>query len=207
MVQELRKKRVGIMGGSFDPIHMGHLILAEYAYEQFYLDQVLFIPTGNPPHKDNSIFAPSKHRLEMISLAIKDNPHFELSLIEMEREGVIYTFETLELLKKENPLTDYYFIMGADSLFYFEHWKYPFKIAEYCTILVAAREDMDKESLSKQIHYLQTKFQSQIFHMDIPSIDISSRLLREKIKNRKTIKYFVPSKVEQYIKMNHLYKE
>ncbi|RDU23168.1 nicotinate-nucleotide adenylyltransferase [Anaerosacchariphilus polymeriproducens] len=198
-------KKVGIMGGSFDPIHIGHLILAESAYEQFDLEQVLFIPTGNPPHKDISIFSTSKQRLEMVSLAIQDNSHFQLSTLEMEREGVIYTFRTLEIIKNQNPDTDYYFIMGADSLFDFESWKEPSKITEYCTLLVATRENMENQALKDKILYLKNKYKSRIQILNTPNIDISSRSVRESVKNGSTIKYFVPKEVETYIKKNHLY--
>ena len=114
---ETRRKRKGIMGGTFDPIHIGHLILGENAYRQFHLDSVLFMPCGNPPHK---AFRPgcaqTDQRVEMVRLAIADNPHFELSLAETHDQGYTYTKKTLQRLTNEHPDTDYYFIMGADSL-------------------------------------------------------------------------------------------
>ena len=114
-------KKIGIMGGTFDPIHMGHLILGEKAYEQLGLDKVLFMPCGNPPHKRNRKGrATDEQRAEMVRLAIKDNPHFELSLIEMHEEGYTYTYRTLEQLNAANPDTEYYFIIGADSLYNFD---------------------------------------------------------------------------------------
>lgn len=207
MVQEIIEKRIGIMGGSFDPIHIGHLILAEYAYEQFQLEKILFVPTGNPPHKDISIFSSSEHRLEMISLAIKKNPHFKLSLVEMERDGIIYTYETLELLKQQTPDVKYYFIMGADSMFSFEQWKEPSRITKNCTIVVATRENMDKQAVKDKVIFLKDKYQCQIEILDTPSLEISSRMLREKVKNNKTIKYFITEEVENYINEKRLYKE
>ena len=120
------RKRIGIMGGTFDPIHMGHLILGEKAYEQFQLDKVLFMPSGNPPHKKNRQGrATDEQRVEMVRRAISDNPHFELSLAEMHENGYTYTYHTLETLKTENPDTDYYFIIGADSLYNFDTWREP----------------------------------------------------------------------------------
>lgn len=111
------RKKIGIMGGTFDPIHMGHLILGEQSYEQFQLDKVLFMPSGNPPHKrDRAGRASDNQRVDMVRLAIEDNPHFELSLAEMHETGYTYTYRTLEELKEYNPDTDYYFIIGADSL-------------------------------------------------------------------------------------------
>ena len=119
-----KMKKIGIMGGTFDPIHMGHLILGEKAYEQLGLDKVLFMPCGNPPHKRNRKGrATDEQRAKMVRLAIEDNPHFELSLIEMHEEGYTYTYRTLEQLNVENPDTEYYFIIGADSLYNFDTWR------------------------------------------------------------------------------------
>ena len=130
---ETRRKRKGIMGGTFDPIHIGHLILGENAYRQFHLDSVLFMPCGNPPHK---AFRPgcaqTDQRVEMVRLAIADNPHFELSLAETHDQGYTYTKKTLQRLTNEHPDTDYYFIMGADSLFSFPCWNGP---EEICRLL------------------------------------------------------------------------
>ena len=114
------KRKIGIMGGTFDPIHIGHLILAEKAYQQFKLDRILFMPAGNPPHKQNREGrATDAQRIEMVRRAIADNAHFELSLDEMNADGYSYTYRTLERLKGQNPDTEYYFIIGADSLFDF----------------------------------------------------------------------------------------
>ncbi len=121
-----KRKRVGIMGGTFDPIHIGHLILGETAYEQFDLDQVFFMPAGNPPHKRNRLHrATDEQRSEMVRRAIASNPHFSLSLEEMNEDGFTYTYRTLERLKAEHPDTDYFFILGADSLFDFDKWREP----------------------------------------------------------------------------------
>ena len=129
------------MGGTFDPIHMGHLILGEQSYEQLSLDKVLFMPSGNPPHKRNRAGrASDRQRVDMVRLAISDNPHFELSLAEMHEKGYTYTYRTLEELKEQNPDTDYYFIIGADSLFSFEEWKEPGRICDACTLVVAVRD-------------------------------------------------------------------
>ena len=135
------RKKIGIMGGTFDPIHMGHLILGEQSYEQFQLDKVLFMPSGNPPHKrDRAGRASDNQRVDMVRLAIEDNPHFELSLAEMHETGYTYTYRTLEELKEYNPDTDYYFIIGADSLFAFDEWMEPERICRACTLVVAVRD-------------------------------------------------------------------
>ncbi|MFR6272961.1 MAG: nicotinate-nucleotide adenylyltransferase [Blautia sp.] len=135
-----KRKRVGIMGGTFDPIHIGHLILGETAYEQFDLDQVLFMPAGNPPHKRNRLHrATDEQRSEMVRRAIASNPHFSLSLEEMNEDGFTYTYRTLERLRAEHPDTDYFFILGADSLFDFDKWREPGRICRACTVVAATR--------------------------------------------------------------------
>lgn len=197
--------KVGIMGGTFNPVHIGHLILAENAYEKFGLDKVLVMPSGIPPHKDTSTTILKKHRVAMVKLAIEDNPRFELSLMEINREGITYTYETLNWLTKENPDTEYYFILGADSLFSFEKWKNPDTICKYSTILVAPRVDLVTGELDKQVAYLKETYHAKIDYLDTPNMDISSEIIRENIATNKSIKYYVPEKVEQYIYDNQLY--
>ena len=126
---EKTNRKIGIMGGTFDPIHIGHLILGEAAYEQFGLDEVWFLPAGNPPHKRNRAGqAKDAQRVEMVRRAIASNPHFVLCTKEMKDEGYTYSYRTLEAMRKEHPGTEFYFIIGADSLFYFDEWKNPERI-------------------------------------------------------------------------------
>lgn len=200
------KKKVGIMGGTFDPIHIGHLMLAEQAYDKFGLDKVLIMPTGNPPHKDNSVSATTKHRVQMARLAIENNKHFELSLIEVERSGYTYTYETLEELTKKNPDVEYYFIIGADSLLDFDKWKEPQRICQNATLLVATRYNLSSEELENQIDEVAHKYNAKIYSLETPNIDISSKLLRTLVNTGKSIKYYVTTDVERYIYKNKLYK-
>lgn len=200
------RRRVGIMGGTFDPIHIGHLILGENAYQQFGLDCVLFMPSGNPPHKkERNGRASTQERIDMVALAIEDNPHFVLSLEETHENGYTYTRETLARLTRENPDTDYYFIMGADSLFAFESWKEPQGICDLCTILVAVRNDVRTKDMDSQIAYLTEKYHGQIQKLDTPNIEISSEALREHISQRRSLRYYMPSDVAKYIYTHHLY--
>lgn len=134
-----KRKRVGIMGGTFDPIHLGHLIMAENAYEAFELDEILFVPTGVSYLKSNVLDA--KTRISMIGEAISDNPHFALSTIEVERDGYSYSYETIKELQDANPNTDYFFIVGADSLMYMDKWKNPEQIFAKVPVLVAVRDE------------------------------------------------------------------
>ena len=141
-----KARKIGIMGGTFDPIHIGHLILGENAWHQFGLEKVLFMPSANPPHKPNRIGrADIQERVDMVRGAIADNPHFELSLEEAFREDYCYTSETLQEMTVKHPDTEYYFIMGADSLFAFETWHEPQKICQNCVIVAAVRDHVSAE--------------------------------------------------------------
>ena len=203
---ECKRKRIGIMGGTFDPIHMGHLILGEKAYEQFSLDQVLFMPAGNPPHKRNRAGrASDEQRVEMVRRAINGNPHFALSLIEMNEEGYTYTYRTLENLKKEHPDTDYYFIIGADSLFSFETWMEARRICQACTLVVAVRNHMPTTKLCMEVERLTNKYQGCFLLLDMMNIDVSSQLLRQWCREDKSLRYYVPDSVISYIEENHIY--
>lgn len=198
-------KKVGIMGGTFNPIHFGHLFLAENAYEQVGLDEILFMPTKNPPHKQKTDIISDEHRINMVSLAIEDNSHFSLSTIELEREGTTYTADTLAQLKHENPDNDYYFIVGADSFFDMPEWKTPKTIFDLSTILVAGRDHVKVEKLEKQLEYFKSNYNARIVILDMPTIQFSSVKIRERILYNKSIRYYVPDKVTTYIRDNHLY--
>lgn len=199
------KKRIGIMGGTFNPIHMGHLILAEEAYQQMKLEKVFFMPSKQPPHKPNMIIAPQLHRKNMVSLAIKGNPHFELSTIELEREGVTYTADTLEILTSQNPEIQYYFIIGADSLFQLESWREPEKIMKLSSLLAASRYHLPEEELMAQIRYLTKEYGAQISLLYMPCIELSSEFLRNQLKEKREVRYYIPEAVSDYIKKNQLY--
>lgn len=199
-------RKVGIMGGTFDPIHIGHLIIAEKAREQFHLDEVLFIPSGTPYMKNVDEVLPGPIRTEMTSLAIEENPLFSISTIEIEKEGSTYTYETLETLHDKNPNTEYYFILGADSLFAMEHWKNPEKIFADCHILAAVRNDKNAEEMETQAAYLKEKFNADISMIKTGHIEISSSMIRELVKDGHSIRYLVPDAVYDYIIKNKLYK-
>lgn len=203
-----KKKRIGIMGGTFDPIHIGHLILGETAYHQFHLDNVLFMPVGNPPHKqDRENRATDSQRVEMVRLAIASNPHFTLSMEEMHREGYSYTYRTLERLKKRYPDTEYYFILGADSLYTFDEWKEPARILGACTILVGTRNHTSDEKLDRVIEHLEEKYHGQIEKLESLNIDISSKMIRSWIEKGRSLAYYVPDQVIEYIQKNNIYKD
>ena len=203
---ENRRKKIGIMGGTFDPIHVGHLILGEKAYEQLGLDKILFMPAGNPPHKRNrNGRATDEQRTEMVRLAIEGNPHFELSLIEMNAEGFTYTYRTLERLKEQNPDTDYYFIIGAESLYNFTTWMEPSRICRACTIVVATRDHVPVKNLDQEMTYLSRQYGGCFIRLNTLNIDISSQLLRQWHQEGKSIHYYVPEAVVDYIEKHQIY--
>lgn len=201
-----RKKRVGIMGGTFNPIHIGHLIIAEAAYEAYDLDEVLFVPSGVSYMKDQSEILDAKKRVHMTGLAIEDNPHFALSTIEIDRDGNSYSYETLETLRKQNPNTEYFFLVGSDTLFALETWKHPEILLPSCTILVAVRNGVPMEKMQEHAKYLEEKFGGSIQLLTTPNIEISATDIRNRIATNRNVKYFVPDSVLQFIEKNSLYK-
>ncbi|MDE6313391.1 MAG: nicotinate-nucleotide adenylyltransferase [Lachnospiraceae bacterium] len=201
-----KAKKVGILGGTFRPIHIGHLLMAETARDSFGLDSVLLMPNGNPPHKSIENSEDSRHRMNMVVLATKNSNEVYPSSFELQREGVIYTYHTLELLKKENPQNTYYFILGADSLQDMKNWKCVDKICRYAIILVATRGELDEEQVAQESAFLKEHYQAEIHMLDMPNISISSTDIRERIRSGRSIKYLVPSVVEAYLRSNHLYE-
>ncbi len=205
-MQKTYARRVGIMGGTFDPIHIGHLILGEKAYEQFDLDKVLFMPSGNPPHKTERFGGASNtQRTEMVRRAIEGNPHFELSLVEMHENGYIYTSKTLIQLSEANPDTQYFFIMGADSLLAFETWRDPQIICDHCVIVAAIRDHLPQEELDREILRLKEKYHADIRKLSTLNIDISSHTIREWVENGKSCRYYLRDSVIDYIEKEQLY--
>lgn len=199
-------KKVGIMGGTFDPIHIGHLILGENAYQQLGLDRVVFMPSGNPPHKrDRQGRASDEQRMDMVKLAIASNPHFRFSSMEMNEDGYSYTYLTLEKLNEKHPDTRYYFIIGADSLFDFKGWRNPQRICDACTLVVATRNHTSNEKLDAEIEDVRQTFGADIVRLDTENIDVSSHQLRDWVAAGKTIKYYAPDEVINYIKSYHVY--
>ncbi|MFT4142860.1 MAG: nicotinate-nucleotide adenylyltransferase [Mobilitalea sp.] len=198
-------KKVGIMGGTFNPVHLGHLFLAERTYEQMELDQVLFIPSKNPPHKQKPQDVTDQQRVEMLLLAIEDNPHFAVSEMELDRDGTTYTADTLSILTRDNPDTQYYFIVGADSLFSLSEWWSPEVIFEKCVVAAACRDQVNKEGLEQQAEFLRVTYNAKIELIDMPTLMISSSEVKDNVSRGKSIKYYVPTTVEDYIKKNKLY--
>lgn len=199
--------KIGIMGGTFDPIHIGHLLLGEFAYENFHLDEIWFLPNGNPPHKTTDESGVSlDDRIEMVKLATDDVPYFRMNLYEASSKKHSYTYSTMRALREMYPEHDFFFILGADSLFSIEQWKNFREIFPSCTILAAMRDDKDTESMQAQIRYLNEKYGADIRLLQAPLVEISSTTIRRRAENGLSIRYMVPDVVSEYIQSNALYK-
>lgn len=198
--------RVGIMGGTFDPIHIGHLLIAEAAWEELKLDKVVFMPSGNPPHKQVREGATNSERLEITRLAIRGNPHFELSSFEMERaESRTYTYLTLENLHEIHPDWDQYFILGGDSLVDFHGWREPQRICDACTLAVAIRDHMPADAFDAEIRALKLRYHARVEKLHTGNIDISSSELRARIREGRSVRYFIPEESAAFIEKNRIY--
>jgi len=198
--------RIGILGGTFDPIHNGHLIIGQYAYEQLALDEIWFLPNGNPPHKDAVVTEQHlKHRITMVDLAIADNHAFRMCLYEAHVERHSYSNLTMAYLQENNPEDEFYFIVGADSLFSLEKWYQFQELLHRCTFVVAVRDQKDVDAVRKQIEYLYTKYGTDIKLLDSPLIEISSSMIRERVIHGRSIRYMVPHEVRSFIERNKLY--
>ena len=200
--------KIGIMGGTFDPIHIGHLLLGEFAYEDFGLDEIWFLPNGNQPHNETTdAEVDLRHRVEMVRLAIGSVPYFRLNMHEADVDRHSYTYKTMQEFNSRYPENEFYFILGADSLFSIEQWKYFREIFPTCTILAAMRDDKDAEDMKTQIKYLNEKYGARIELLQAPLVEISSTTIRERSARDLSVRYMVPDAVAEYIAEHHLYKE
>lgn len=203
----MKKVRIGIIGGTFDPIHIGHLIIAQNAVTQYHLDQILFIPTGHSPHKDDKEIEQSAHRLEMIRLSIKNNPDFYFSAMEINATRTSYTYLTLQELHRTYPDWELYFIMGADSLDYLDKWMEPAEICRLATLLVAIRDDLDMNQIKNKAAELKRLYEADIRPIITPNVSVSSHNIRERVAKGEPIRYLVTPEVEEYIAHQCLYQE
>ena len=176
---------IGILGGTFDPIHKGHLALGQQAYEQFKLDQIWFMPNGNPPHKKSeTIKSTAEDRMKMTSLAIAPFPEFVLQPYEALRAEVSCSYQTMEHFSKIYPDDEFYFIIGADSLMAIETWIHPERIFPTCTILATYRNEVKtKEEMNRQIQYLSEKYHAKIRLLETPLMPVSSHELRASLQS------------------------
>ncbi len=198
-------KKTGIMGGTFDPIHIGHLILAEEALQQLSLDEVWFLPNGNPPHKQGRKGASDEERLEMVRLAILGNPGFSLCTAEMNQEEKHYTYQTMERFGMLFPDREFYFLVGADSLFELDTWRMPERVLKACILAAAVRNHIPMDQMQEQVDFLKKKYQADIRLLRTNNVDISSSEIRDKASRGESIRYYVPETVRDYIIEHGIY--
>ena len=199
-------ERVGLFGGTFDPPHVGHLILASEAKSQLELNRVLWTVTPDPPHKQAQEITALEHRLAMVNLAIEDESTFELSRVELDRPGPHYTVDTLKLLAEQNPGAEIVPIIGGDSLQDLPTWHQPKEIlyvAHWVGVMRRPGEETNLEALERELPGITAK----VHYVDAPLLEIASREIRERVANGKPFRYYLPPPVYEYIEKHHLYQQ
>ena len=199
-------KRYGMMGGTFNPIHLAHLYIAYEAKEELNLDKIIFMVAGNPPHTKESKIIDSKYRYTMVQKAIEGYEGFEISDYEIKKNGYSYTYETLQYLKKQDDNVEVFFIAGADSLMAIEKWRNTDLVLNNCTFVAFNRGEYNKSILEEQKYKLEKKYDAKIVILNVTDIDISSSMIRERIANGKRVDFFLPEEVKKYISENKLYR-
>ncbi len=191
--------KIGIMGGTFDPIHVGHLISAEYAREFIGLDKVFFMPSGLHPFKENDKVTSSEVRREMTSLAIAENPYFDISLIGINRKDTNYTIDDIRELKEIYPDDEIYFIIGSDIIDEIEEWKDFYLLARMCTFVLFDRWGRDQDRINEKIKELELLYKMKVQKVKSPVIEISSTAIRNRRREGLSIRYMLPKLVADYI--------
>jgi len=195
MTATAKKRRIGILGGTFNPPHLGHLVIADQVATQLGLDRVLFMPDAEPPHVDRKLTIPAKDRVAMVKSAIADNPRFDLELTEVERGGRSYTYDTMIQLTRAHPENQYYFIIGGDMVAYLPKW---YRIDELLKLVQFV--GVCRQGFSHQSPY-------PVLWVDVPQIGISSTMVRDQVRRGQSVRYLVPTMVDLYIKEHLLYRD
>lgn len=197
--------RIGILGGTFDPPHIGHLILAEYSLEALNLDKVLFVPVGSHPVKGDDTRLPPEHRVEMLTRAIADNPVFELSMIDVEREGPHYSADMLAIIQEKMPEAQLYFLMGSDNLRELPTWAHAEDLYQIARIAVMQRSDEDIDPTMHESTLVGLAEKIDIIPAPLSGVWISSTDITERLKEGKSVRYLIPDVVRHYIQEHSLY--
>ncbi|QGG47239.1 nicotinate-nucleotide adenylyltransferase [Heliorestis convoluta] len=201
------KTKIGIMGGTFDPIHYGHLVTAEAAAERFNLSPVVFVPSGRPPHKQKQKVTDSRERLRLTELATLSNCRFRISDIEVKRTGYSYTIDTVQWFYHHyGPNLELYFITGADAIVEIMSWHQVERLIQYCQFIAVYRPGYERDHLHKTIAQWSVEFSQRIHLIEVPALAISSTDIRERLQKGRSIKYLVPEPVEHYIRAQQLYR-
>jgi nicotinate-nucleotide adenylyltransferase len=197
---------MAIFGGTFDPIHIGHVHIAYEALYNLHLDKILFMPAGNPPNKINKNITDAQIRYDLVEKAVENENQFEISDYEINKKENSYTYETIELFNDMQSDTKWYFLIGADSLMDLDNWKNVDRIFSNCKIVVYNRAGFEVEEVLNQKKHLEQKFNKEIIFLNMPIIDISSTKIRESIKEGRNVDYLLPGGVYEIIDKRHLYK-
>jgi nicotinate-nucleotide adenylyltransferase len=197
--------RIGILGGTFNPPHLGHLVCAQEAYLELALDQVMLIPAGMPPHKPVEAEPGPEHRMELCRLAIRDDDRFVASDIELRRDGPSYTADTLALLNEQSSTNELFLILGGDIAARLPQWHEPERVLELATVAIAKRRGTARSSVQRALDQLKGGDRARFFQM--PRIGISSTMVRRRVRAGQPIRYFVPDAVADYIEQNGLYRD
>ncbi len=199
--------RIGIFGGTFDPVHFGHLILAETCREVLRLDQVLFVPASDPPHKPGARITDGHARADMLRLALSAYPEFIVDRRELLRSGVSFSVDTLDEVARANPGAELFFLMGADSLRDLPTWKQPERIACLATIAVCNRPGVPALDHSQIVSWVGETIADRVFPIAIPGTNLSASDLRQRVVEGRSLRFLTPRAVEEFIARNGLYKE
>ena len=195
-----------IFGGTFDPIHIGHVHIAYEALYNLHLDKVLFMPAGNPPNKSDKKITDAQIRYDLVKKAVEAEAYFEVSDYEINKKDKSYTYETVEFFSKIEPNIDWYFLIGVDSLMDLGNWKSLDRILNSCKIIAYNRAGYTIEEVLKQIEYIKQKFNKDIIFLNMPIIDISSTSIRDSIKEGRNVDYLLPRGVEGIIHKFQIYR-
>ncbi len=199
-------KNLGIIGGTFNPIHYGHLIAAEFTREAFALDRIIFVPSARPPHKAPEEILESRHRLVMAEIAVRDNPFFSVSTLEIDRQGLSYSVETVDSIRGLHPGANLFFILGIDAFMLMNTWKDTERLAELCSMIVVTRPGYELNPADVCCAGVPLLMWQKMEVIAIPGFEISSSAIRERVAQGRTIRYLLPSGVEDYISTNQLYR-
>lgn len=201
-----KAERIAIMGGTFDPIHYGHLVAAESVRAAYGFDIIVFMPSGDPPHKSEVRVSSGEDRYVMSWMATASNPFFQVSRMEIDRKGKTYTVDTIRELKNFLGDTEIFFITGSDAVLEILTWKDPKELLSLCSLIAVVRPGYDRGMLNDKVKELEKKYSCDIRIAEVPTIDISSTLIRSRVSAGLPIKYMVPECVENYIYKNNLYR-
>ncbi len=198
-------EKIGILGGTFNPIHYGHLMISEYLRDELNLDKVIYVPTGYSPHKINSISADIRYK--MVEIAIKNNENFQISDVEAKSGKISYSVNTVKKLKESHP-GEYFFLIGSDTIFQLKTWRKLEELSKEVHFVAALRpEYLERDKIDEEIKFLKKNFNTQITIINGPLYQVSSTELRDRMKTKKSVRYLIPDEVIRFIRENNLYRD